>query len=40
MRSLSELTESKQSDGKVGIRMAQKIPKSVRAAYGDGAYEG
>jgi hypothetical protein len=36
---LSELTESNQTDGKVGKRMARKIPTSVRAIYGDGAYD-
>jgi len=36
---LSELTESKQTDGKTGKKMARKIPKSVRVAFGDGAYD-
>jgi len=36
---LSELTESKQTDGKTGEKMARKIPKSVRVAFGDGAYD-
>jgi hypothetical protein len=36
---LSELTESNQSDGKVGKRMARELPKSVEAAFGDGAYD-
>lgn len=36
---LSQLTEGKQTDGKVGKRMARKIPKSVKVAYGDGAYD-
>jgi len=36
---ISELTESGQTDGKVGKRMARKIPKSVKVAFGDGAYD-
>ena len=36
---LSELTESQETDGKVGKRMARKIPKSVKTAFGDGAYD-
>ncbi|MGE0198132.1 MAG: IS5 family transposase [Parachlamydiales bacterium] len=36
---LSELTESKQTDGKVGKKMAKKIPKNVKTAFGDGAYD-
>jgi hypothetical protein len=36
---LSELTESKQTDGKIGRKMVRKIPNSVRVAFGDGAYD-
>lgn len=36
---LSELTDSKQTDGKVGKKMAKKIPKNVKTAFGDGAYD-
>lgn len=36
---LSELTESRIADANVAKRMVEKLPKSTRTAYGDGAYD-
>lgn len=36
---LSQLTESKQADGKVGKKMVKKLPRSVKNGLGDGAYD-
>lgn len=36
---LSELTNSRATDAKVGQRMMEKMPKRIKRAYGDGAYD-
>lgn len=36
---VTELTDSKQTDGNVGRKIAKKLPKSVKVVYGDGAYD-
>jgi hypothetical protein len=36
---LSELTDSRETDAKVGQRMLEKLPKRIKRAYGDGAYD-
>ena len=36
---LSELTNSQTTDAKVGQRMVEKLPKRIKRAHGDGAYD-
>jgi len=36
---LSELTENNKADAPVACRMISKLPKSVKTAFGDGAYD-
>jgi len=36
---LSELTNSRVTDAKVGQRMVEKLPRCTKRAYGDGAYD-
>jgi len=36
---LSQLTQSSQTDGKVGKKMVKKLPRSVKNCFGDGAYD-
>lgn len=36
---LSELTESKDTDARVGRKMVSKLPKRTKTVYGDGAYD-
>lgn len=36
---LSELTSNRVTDAKVGQRMIEKLPKRIKRAYGDGAYD-
>lgn len=37
---LSELTDNRQSDGKVGKKLMEMAPKGIKRVYGDGAYDG